>query len=144
MAESFLEFLNTPGRAWDAVFLAPVDPFVRALLAYARGRGWMTVRDSHKAWQLSKSPYLEDHAVADTKSWEKARKRLSHLGEVRSEVYDSEERISEQLETLVRLHVSRFAAKGMWGPLALSSHVSFYRAIIRECAPAGYVWLSRA
>ncbi len=145
VAESFLEFLSTPGRAWDAVFLDKLradDPFLRALLAFARGRGWMAVRDSHQTRQLSKSQYLQDHVVADIKSLEKARKRLAHKGEVRFEVYDSADRISAQLETFVRLHVGRFAAKRMQSPLALSSHVNFYRAIIRECAPAGYVWLS--
>jgi CelD/BcsL family acetyltransferase involved in cellulose biosynthesis len=148
VAQSFLEFLESVDATWEGVSLDKLredDEFLRSLLPAARERGWrVTSRRAASVKCLSKSEDLGGNSQGGkSKSLERSKKLLALGGDLRFQVYERKEAILEQLPTFVRLHMARFAAKGLQSSFASPRHVNFYRRFITECAPEGYIWLSR-
>ena len=148
VAHSFLEYLNSVGATWEGVCLDKVredDEFLRSLLPAVIERGWHVT--SHPALPVKRLSSLDavraDATGVKGKSLERLKKLAVSRGEnLRFEVLEQKEQILEQMETFVRLHVARFATKGLQSPLASPRHVDFYHRIVTECAPEGYVWFS--
>jgi CelD/BcsL family acetyltransferase involved in cellulose biosynthesis len=146
VAALFLEYLLSTSISWEGVYLEKLkeeDPFANSLLSLAHSRKIpVHCRDSYQIRRLTREGYSGASSLKTSKSLARAKKRLSEFGEIQFEVSTTDQEIQDRLEQYFRMHIARFSSKGMQSPFVQEQHQRFFRSIVHECAPEGYVWLS--
>lgn len=143
-AASLLDDVFAGRSPWHGTYLDKMDsslPFSKALLECARTRRVpVATHVTHSVWKLERNAHLAHQEPS--KSLDRARKKLSEKGPLDFAVYTSAPEIEPRLKDFFHLHIRRFEAKGQRSPLAAAKQQEFYRNIVRQLAPKGYVWLS--
>lgn len=142
VADAFVSYL---GGGWDGAFLDGLrkdDKFTHLLYKQASFRGiHLVLQPTHEIRRLDRT-LSSEVSIQFKRSIEKERRKLSQIGPITFEVITDADRIQSQMNHYFEMHIERCAMKGTACPLASASQQGFFCNIVRNCAPAGHVWLS--
>jgi CelD/BcsL family acetyltransferase involved in cellulose biosynthesis len=145
VAKVFVNYLGSQDVLWDGIYLDNVrqnDPFTFCLLNAARQNGlFCSLQQTHQIRRLMKQSN-PGAKLQDSKSFLKAKKRMSQLGELQLRVSTGIDQLHAELEQYFRMHIERSASKGFQSQLARPEQQNFYRNIVATCGRLGQVWLS--